>query len=470
MKSLALALLFCCSWLAHAETVTYQVDGDIYGQAISYTVTYDSSEQPLVTDRGYQQELIYASASFTVGVGAGAYTTTGVRFTVQSGQTGNFMLESLDPENHIHLFAYSQDPDFYLANPTLLDSGSVTFDLQSTNADIQVDEKGWYISGSFTPHLPQTLQKSIGGDSEEPAPDTLTTYTLNGTLQGQNVTVELNYDPSSPSIVVTDYGYEQEYAMPDANVSVSSAGRSVNYTGVTLRYADIGTFGNFGITHESNHEVLMVNLTVMDEGFNRFDPLSDTLGEAVASPAQINLSSTKASWYLYGYFEPHIPAVFAKTTPAGCAASDDIVYRFESTLEGQPFSLSVSYPETAAIEQGQFYGYQQFTIPEATIEVVGHDRTASVTGARIFYANDPSGQSSMRIEAIDDPNGMINQISLQVFLHNDPTGDFNPLSNTAGESVHGGGWLYLYLNDVRWYASTFIDTGNATKTLPSACE
>lgn len=147
------------------------------------------------------------------------------------------------------------------------------------------------------------------------------------------------------------------------------------------------------------------------------------------------------------------------------AAAEDVTYSLKSTHNGNDYTIAVSY-DTAApniTNNNQSYGGWQeaLTVPDAVIKVTYGDLNYETTGAYI-YGGDNSWGKSLKVEAIQNPNGIINQVAFQIDADSN-NAVMSPLENNfATDTIIFGGVFNLYLNEIGLYTEyyQFIDPSN----------
>lgn len=148
------------------------------------------------------------------------------------------------------------------------------------------------------------------------------------------------------------------------------------------------------------------------------------------------------------------------------AAAEDVTYSLKSTHNGKNYTIDVSYDKDAATiidTTSQSYGAWQevLTVPDAVITIKYANLSYETTGAYI-YSSDYGWGKSLKIDAIQNPNSNINQISFHI------DGDvsnviMSPLENNfATDTLIHGGFFNLYLNDIGLFTgpSQFINPNN----------
>jgi len=157
-----------------------------------------------------------------------------------------------------------------------------------------------------------------------------------------------------------------------------------------------------------------------------------------------------------------------------CNASiaEEVTYTLKSEHLNNNYKIEVSYDtESSSITNSPIAGWQQvLSIPEAQIKVKYGEQEYSSTGALISASNNPWG-STIKIEAIQDPFGNINQVEFQIDANSD-TPTMSPLDTHTGQNIEiYGGTFKMYLNDIGVYTSPYENIDSSltefSKTLPS---
>lgn len=434
-----------------AAPAKYEITGVNNHGDFSVVVNFDD-EDPGLQVLSHDEYFIPAGA-ITVASAGQEKTFHGLTVRLNTNQAWTWLeFNSSNGADYFQLSTGSNDIALMNATPTSVIPTNVVLE------GVIYNSNDWLFTGTMEPHVPQVFTASVEGDTLPPITAT-STLTLEGTtIQGDNARIEVAYDPATPSMVVSNTGYSTLYEIPEATITTNSNGQVFVMQGAIVEInKDHETF------YINSIDQMAGNVHIHGHAEELDDMLLENNGEAhtIVEMANVNVAQhTPPYFYLGGdfYSLPHqdVQPSLRLATGAGCSVSDELTYVLTGTNEYGNFHATIRFNAASLIDISNDNPRFKYEIPTATIEVIRGPQILNQTGVRMDFRTMPHGGSSVSFEEISDPNGYVNQFSVDAYFYN--AVGFDPL-NSEDENAFGDVFYNIYSNDAMWFERAFLSGG-----------